>query len=70
MRALANDADPVKQTAAKYGLALAQMRSGAFDASMQNLLGLQFDYPANSPSPTQKLSYILKRRATKMPATF
>jgi predicted Zn-dependent protease len=45
MRALANDADPVKQTAAKYGLALAQMRSGAFDASMQNLLGLQFDYP-------------------------
>lgn len=52
MRALLDDPDPVKVTAANYGLAIAQTRAGNYDDSMQTILGLQFSHPG-------KLAFIL-----------
>lgn len=52
MRAAQENTDPVKVTAARYGLALAQTQAGNFDASMQTILGLQFSHPG-------KLAFIL-----------
>lgn len=52
MQTMLQDPDPVKQTAAKYGLALAQIRAGLFDESMQTILGLQYSHPG-------KLAFVL-----------
>jgi predicted Zn-dependent protease len=52
MKARLNHTDPIKQTAATYGLALAQMQAGNLDDSMQSILGLQFSHP-------RKLAFVL-----------
>lgn len=52
MRAAQQDTDPVKVTAATYGLALAQTRADQYDAAMQTILGLQASHPG-------KLAFIL-----------
>lgn len=52
MTARLNDPNPIKQTAAIYGLALAQMEAGKLDDSMQSILGLQYSHPG-------KLAFIL-----------
>jgi len=52
MKSRLNDPDPIRKTAAIYGLALAQMEAGQFDDSMQNILQLQYSHP-------RKLVFIL-----------
>lgn len=61
MRAALEDPDPVKVTAAKYGLALAQAEAGSYDESMQTILGLQFSHPG-------KLAFILAEAELHMAA--
>jgi predicted Zn-dependent protease len=52
MQSQMQSSDPFRRTAATYGLALAQMEAGQLDASMQTILGLQFNYPG-------KLAFVL-----------
>lgn len=52
MQSQMENPDPIRRTAATYGLALAQMEAGQLDASMQTILGLQFSHPG-------KLAFIL-----------
>lgn len=56
------DSDPIKRTAATYGLALAQTRAGLLDASMQTILGLQYSHPG-------KLAFILAEADLHIQAT-
>ncbi len=52
MRSQLGDSDPIKRSAAQYGLALAQTEAGLYDASMETLYGLQIRHPG-------KLAFIL-----------
>ncbi|MFT4798143.1 MAG: putative Zn-dependent protease [Sulfitobacter sp.] len=52
MKSKLNDPNPIRKTAAIYGLALAQMEAGQFDDSMQNILQLQYNHP-------RKLAFVL-----------
>jgi predicted Zn-dependent protease len=52
MKSKLNDPNPLRKTAATYGLALAQMEAGQFDDSMQSILQLQYSHPG-------KLAFVL-----------